>query len=237
LCYSILGGRRNSRSRINARGSSAQADSYSLTGYGGKAFDAGSGTLNLSLGASYTWHDITTQRYADAAGLPQKLEADYSGNTTQVFGELGYAMALTDGVTLEPFVGAGFSSLRTHAFTESGGDAALRGDVGRNNVTTSALGLHARSAFNSTRVQGQLIGTLGWRHAFGDVDPASTMSFVQGGESFTSRGAPIARNAALVELGVNMAVSKRTKVGVIYGGQFGDGSHQHSGALDVRYRF
>ena len=207
----------NSRSRTGDRASSSEADSYSLTVYGGKAFDAGSAKLNLSLGASYTWHDMKTQRYADAAGLPQTLKADYDGNTTQVFGELGYAMPLTDRLTLEPFVGAGFSSLRTHAFTESGGDAALRGDAGRNNVTTTTLGLHARSAFESAGAQGQLFGTLGWRHAFGDVDPASTMAFVQGGESFTTNGVPIARDAALVELGVNMAVSKRTTVGVIYG--------------------
>ena len=227
----------NSRSRTGDRASSSQADSYSLTVYGGKAFDAGSAKLNLSLGASYTWHDIQTQRYADAAGLPQTLKANYDGNTSQVFGELGYALPLTDRVTLEPFVGAGFSSLRTRAFTESGGDAALRGDAGRNNVTTTTLGLHARSAFESAGAQGQLFGTLGWRHAFGDVDPASTMSFVQGGESFTTNGVPIARDAAVVELGVNMAVSKRTTVGVIYGGQFGEGNQQHSGTLDVRYRF
>lgn len=227
----------NSRSRTGDRASSSEADSYSLTVYGGKAFDAGSAKLNLSLGASYTWHDMKTQRYADAAGLPQTLKADYDGNTTQVFGELGYAMPLTDRLTLEPFVGAGFSGLRTRAFTESGGDAALRGDAGRNNVTTTTLGLHARSAFESAGAQGQLFGTLGWRHAFGDVDPASTMSFVQGGESFTTNGVPIARDAALVELGVNMAVSKRTTVGVIYGGQFGEGNQQHSGTLDVRYRF
>lgn len=227
----------NSRSRTGDRASSSQADSYSVTVYGGKAFDAGSAKLNLSLGASYTWHDMKTQRYANAAGLPQTLKADYDGNTSQVFGELGYAMPLTDRVTLEPFVGAGFSSLRTQGFTESGGDAALRGDAGRNNVTTTTLGLHARSAFDSAGAQGQLFGTLGWRHAFGDVDPASTMSFVQGGQSFTTNGVPIARDAALVELGVNMAVSKRTTVGVSYGGQFGEGNQQHSGMLDVRYRF
>lgn len=227
----------DSRSRTGERASSSQADSYSLTVYGGKAFDAGSAKLNLSLGASYTWHDMETQRHADAAGLPQTLKADYDGNTTQVFGELGYAIPLTDRLTLEPFVGTSFSSLRTRAFTESGGDAALRGDAARNNLTTTTLGLHARSAFESDAARGQLFGTLGWRHAFGDVDPASRMAFVQGGESFTTSGVPIARDAALVELGVNMAVSKRTSVGVSYGGQFGEGNRQHSGTLDVRYRF
>ncbi|MNT05322.1 Extracellular serine protease precursor [compost metagenome] len=80
-------------------------------------------------------------------------------------------------------------------------------------------------------------GTLGWRHAFGDLNPASTLSFVQGSDSFTATGAPIARDAAVIELGVGMEVSKRTTVGLIYGGQFGQGNSQNSGTLDVRYRF
>ena len=50
-------------------------------------------------------------------------------------------------------------------------------------------------------------------------------------------GAPIARDAAVIELGVGIDVSKRTTVGVVYGGQFGYGNRQNSGTLDVRYRF
>ncbi len=226
-----------SRSSVAERASSSQADSYSLAVYGGKAFDAGAAKINLSLGAAYTWHDIKTQRQADAAGSAQTLKADYNGNTAQVFTELGYAWPLNGSLTLEPFVGAGFSSLRTDAFKESGGDAALRGDAGRNNVTTTTLGLHARAAFESAGAQGQVRGTLGWRHAFGDVNPASTLSFVQGGQSFTANGVPLARDAAVLELGVDMAVSKRTTVGVGYGGQFGGGNQQNYGTLDVRYRF
>ena len=226
----------NSRSSTGERGASAKADSYSLTIYGGKAFDLGSAKLNFSLGTAYTWHDMSTRRNTDAAGLPQTLEASYRGNTAQVFTELGYAFPVTERVTLEPFVGAGYSSLRTRAFTESGGDAALRGDSNRNNVATTTLGLHARSA-ESAGARGQVHGTLGWRHAYGDVNPASTLSFVQGGGSFTANGVPVARDAALVELGVNMDVSKRTTVGVTYGGQFGSGNRQHTGTLDVRYRY
>ena len=114
----------NSRSSTGERGASAKADSYSLTIYGGKAFDLGSAKLNFSLGTAYTWHDMSTRRNTDAAGLPQTLEASYRGNTAQVFTELGYAIPVTERVTLEPFVGAGYSSLHTRAFTESGGDAA-----------------------------------------------------------------------------------------------------------------
>ena len=67
----------------------------------------------------------------------------------------------------------------------------LRGDSNRNNVATTTLGLHARSAFESAGARGQVHGTLGWRHAYGDVNPASTLSFVQGGGSFTANGVPV----------------------------------------------
>lgn len=227
----------DSRSRTSDRASSAEADSYSITIYGGKAFEAGAGKINLSLGAAYTWSDLETQRSPAAAGLDQTLKADYGASTGQVFTELGYAMPLNDRITLEPFVGANYSDLRTRGFTESGGDAALRGESGRNSLTTTTLGLHALSTFESAGARGHVHGTLGWRHAFGDLDPASTLSFVQGSDSFTAAGVPIARDAAVVELGVGMEVSKRTTVGLVYGGQFGAGNRQNSGTLDVRYRF
>lgn len=227
----------DSRSRTADRASSSEADSYSITIYGGKAFEAGAGKLNLSLGAAYTWHDISTQRSTAGAGLDQTLKASYGASTGQVFTELGYAMPLNDRVTLEPFVAANYSDLHTRGFSESGGDAALHGESSSNKVTTTTLGLHALTTFESAGALGHVHGTLGWRHAFGDLDPASTLSFVQGSESFTATGAPIARDAAVIELGVGIAVSKRTTVGVVYGGQFGEGNRQNSGTLDVRYRF
>ncbi|MBO1012096.1 autotransporter domain-containing protein [Achromobacter sp. SD115] len=230
-------GYNSGRSRTSDRASNTQADSYSLTVYGGKAFEAGAGKINLSLGAAYTWHDLDTQRNTAGAGLDQTLKASYGASTGQFFGELGYAVPLNDRITLEPFVGANYSDLRTRGFSESGGDAALRGESGRNTVTTTTLGLHALSTFESAGARGQVHGTLGWRHAFGERNPASTLSFVQGSDAFTVTGAPIARDAAVIELGVGIEVSKRTTVAVSYGGQYGGGNRQSSGTLDVRYRF
>ena len=98
------------------------------------------------------------------------------------------------------------------------------------------MGLHARTTFESAGAQGSLDSTLGWRHAFGDVTPRTSMAF-DDGQSFTVAGAPIARDAVVLQLGVNMAVSKHTTVGVAYTGQFGDRNQQNAGTLDVRYSF
>jgi outer membrane autotransporter protein len=211
-------------------------DRYTAALYGGKAFDAGAGKLNFSLGAAYTWHDLDSHRHVDAAGVAQTLGASYGASTAQVFTELGYALPLDERTTVEPFLGANFSDLRTRAFSESGGDAALDGKSGRNQVAATTLGLHAKTAFESAGMQGSLHATLGWRHAFGDVDPGATMAF-GGSQAYTVAGAPIAREAAVLQLAVNMAVSRSTTVGVSYGGQFGNGNQQNTGMLDVRYRF
>ncbi|HTK01488.1 MAG TPA: autotransporter domain-containing protein, partial [Bordetella sp.] len=226
----------NSDIDLHDRASNSNVDSYSAALYGGKAFEAGPGKINLSLGAAYTWHDIRTKRDADAAGQNETLKADYNASTAQVFTELGYALPLNDRVTLEPFVGANYSDLRTRGFSESGGDAALSGDSDSNKIAATTLGLHARTTFESAGAQGSLDSTLGWRHAFGDVTPRTSMAF-DGGQSFTVAGAPIARDAVVLQLVVNMAVSKHTTVGVAYTGQFGDRNQQNAGTLDVRYSF
>jgi outer membrane autotransporter protein len=226
----------DSHTSVKGLSSTSDIDSYSATIYGGKAIAAGPGKINLSLGAAYTWHDVKTKRNADAAGVEQTLKSTYGASTGQIFGEVGYALPLNDRVTLEPFVGAGYSDLRTRGFSESGGDAALDGKSQRDQLASTTLGLHAQTMFESGGAPGRLRATLGWRHAYGDVNPETTMAF-QGSQTFTVTGAPIARNAAVMELGVDMAVSKRTTVGVAYGGQFGSGSKQNAGSLDVRYRF
>ncbi|ALM83091.1 autotransporter domain-containing protein [Bordetella sp. N] len=225
-----------SHSSIKGLSSRADVDSYSGVIYGGKAFEAGPGKINLTLGAAYTWHDIDTKRSVNAAGVGQQLKASYGANTAQFFTELGYALPITDRITLEPFVGADYSDQRTRGFGESGGDAALMGSSSHNKVGSSTLGLRAQTTFESGNSLGHLYATAGWRHSYGDLDPTTTMAF-DGSQSFSVAGAPIARDAAVVSLGADIAVTRSTTVGVNYGGQFGGGNRQNSGAVNVRWRF
>uniref|UniRef100_UPI0013D08688 autotransporter domain-containing protein n=1 Tax=Klebsiella pneumoniae TaxID=573 RepID=UPI0013D08688 len=65
-------------------------------------------------------------------------------------------------------------------------------------------------------------GMLGWRHAFGDTTPYQTLAFT-GGSPFSIAGAPIARNAAAVEAGLDLNLTPSATLGLSYGGQFGSG--------------
>jgi outer membrane autotransporter protein len=226
----------DSKIRVDDRASQADVSGYSAAIYGGKPFEAGAGKLNLLVGTSYTWHDVSTRRYATVAGDSQKLTADYGASTTQLFTELGYALPLSDRATIEPFVGLAWSDLRTRGFTESGGSAALRGQSSNDQQTTSTLGVRAQTDFTLAGAEGRLQATLGWRHAFGDVLPQTSMAF-DGGQAFTVSGSPIARNAALAELGAEVAVSRNATMGLNYSGQYGGGNREHAGSVNVRWRY
>ena len=134
-------------------------------------------------------------------GGTQKLQADYGASTAQLFTELGYAMRVSPALTLEPYAGLIWSDQRIRGFSESGGYAALSGQSQRNALTTTTLGLRGRQDIMLGSISAALRAGLGWRHTFGDVQPSTTMAFA-GGDSFSVTGAPIARNAALVELGL-----------------------------------
>ncbi len=226
----------DSRITVDGRASQSDVSGYSASVYGGKSFAAGAGKLNLLAGAAYTWHDVSTERHASVSGVQQKLTADYGASTAQLFTELGYAMPLSDRASIEPFAGIAWSDLRTRSFSESGGSAALHGQSSSDKQTTSTLGLRAQTAFMLGRAEGRLHGTLGWRHAFGDVAPQSTLAF-DGGQAFTVSGTPIARNAALAELGAEVAMSANATLGLFYSGQYGGGNREHSGSLNVRWRY
>lgn len=225
-----------SHASLRDRASTADIDSYSATIYGGKAFQAGAGQIEWTAGLAYTWHEIDTRRDTGAAGLNQTLTASYHARTAQVFTELGYRLALNDRVALQPFAGVNFSHLRTRGFSESGGSAALDGDSKRNAVTMTTLGLRGETRFESAGRPGRVHAMAGWRHAFGDLDPTTTLKF-SGSAPFTVAGTPLARDAAVIGLGIDMRVTASTTVGVAYDGQFGGGNRQNAGSLNVAWRF
>ena len=78
---------------------------------------------------------------------------------------------------------------------------------------------------------------IGWRHAFGDTVPLSTMQFASGGSPFTIAGVPIARDAAVIEAGLDYAISPSATLGIAYGGQFGSGVSDQSVKANFNLKF
>lgn len=217
---------------VKGRQSSGESDNYHLGLYGG----ANWGALTLRTGAAYTWHDISTNRTVSFPGFGDRLKGDYGAGTTQLFGELAYGFAL--GATrIEPFANLAYVSLHTDGFRETGGAAALTGAAATTDATFTTLGLRASTRLTLGGASLTAKGTLGWRHAFGDVTPLASLRFAGGGNGFGIGGVPIARNAALIETGLDYALSPNATLGVSYGGQFGSGIADHAAKANFNVRF
>ena len=215
-----------SRTSLNARDrhSSGASDNYHLGLYGGTQW----GDLTFRTGAAHTWHDIATNRSVILPGFGDSLKGKYNAATAQIFGELAYGFNAGN-ARFEPFANLAYVNLQTDGFRETGGAAALTSPSANTDAPFTTLGNRAATSFNLGGAAVTARGMLGWRHAFGDVTPNTVMRFA-GGDAFFIGGVPIARNAAVVEAGLDLALSSNAVLGVAYGGQFG------SGATDQTFR-
>jgi outer membrane autotransporter protein len=145
-------------------------------------------------------------------GFSDNLRANYNAGTTQVFGELGYRYDVRR-LALEPFANLAYVNLRTGRFTEQGGLAALASGGSNNDTTFTTLGLRASTSFMLGAMPATARGGLGWRHAFEDVVPFSTFAFA-GSAAFTAAGVPIARDSAVINAGLDFAVTRAATLGI-----------------------
>lgn len=216
---------------VGERSSSGASSNYHLGAYAG----AQVGGFGLRAGVAHTWHDIRTSRFFNFGNFSDMLSADYSGRTTQVFGDLGYKIGF-GALQLEPFAGLAYDDLTTSAFREVGGAAVLTSAEAHSSQTFTTLGARGSMLFDVASMATTLRGTLGWRHAFDDVIPGSTFAF-SGGAPFNISGIAIARNAAVVEAGLDVAIASGATLGISYAGQYANSARDHSvkGNLTVRF--
>jgi outer membrane autotransporter protein len=220
----IAGGYSHSSLSVNARASAAGIDTAHLGAYAGATF----GALNLRGGAAYAFHTIDTSRTIAFPGFIDSARARYEGGTGQIFGEIGYGVALGR-IAAEPFVGLAWVHLRTDGFAETGGVAALNGSGSKDDVGYSTLG--ARLATSYLLPNGMALiprVSVSWQHAFNDIAPTAALAFQNTGAGFAITGVPLARDAALVETGLDLRVSPQAKLSVSYSGQLAGHLQDHA---------
>lgn len=206
------------RSRNETPGLNSTADStdYGVGIYGGRRW----GRTGLSLGASYTRHDISSDRRVVFPGLVNSLSADYKAGTAQVFGKLSQRFEF-DAVSLSPYASLAYVRNDTDGFTETGGPAALISAASHIDATFTTVGLSAARHFligHDVNVTAR--GKLGWRHTFSDT-PTSSHRFA-GGTDFTVAGAPIDGDTLIT--GVGFDLNDISSLDVSYEERIGDGA-------------
>lgn len=220
----LLGGYSYSGLRTDGRSSSAAID----TSYLGVYSFTKIGAWNFRAGAAYGWHEIDSARSISYPGFFDRATAHYRGGTGQLFGEIGYG--LVDGrVVVEPFAGAALVSTSTDAFAEVGGLAALSGRESRTSIGVSNVGVRVARAFSLSE-HGVIMprATVAWQHGIGDVTPVAGVAFQATGSAFSVAGLPIARDAVLVDAGVDWLFNARSRLSLDYVGRAGTRVQDHS---------
>ncbi|MGO4816096.1 autotransporter outer membrane beta-barrel domain-containing protein, partial [Cupriavidus sp. 2MCAB6] len=168
----------------------------------------------LTGAANFTWHDLSMRRSVSFPGSGEQLLSGYGAHSLQAFGEIAYRLDFGPGV-FEPFANLAYVNLRSDGFRETGGIAALSAGPQTTAVTFATLGLRAQTSVELGSSTVQLNGTLGWRHAGGDLTPLSLQAFA-GGAPFSIAGVPIARDALVVGAGIGMKLTPAAELSIAY---------------------
>jgi outer membrane autotransporter protein len=227
----LLGGYSRSKHDVDDRHSTARSNNYHIGIYGGAEWRR----LGARIGASYSWHDLSTERSVVFPGFAEHLTADFDAATLQVYGDLGYAFHL-GGVNLEPFLGLAYANLHHGGFNEKGGVAALSGSSGTLDAFYGTLGLRVSRDIAMGDMDVTAHGMVGWRHSFERILGTSRHAFA-GSSNFTVYGAPVAQGIGLVEAGLDAALNEKLTLGISYSGQFGDNVETHGVRGKVNWRF
>ena len=78
----------------------------------------------------------------------------------------------------------------------------------------------------------RLCSTVGWRHR-----SATSTNALQSGSSFTVAGVPLARNVAVVELGLATQLQRNVTLSASYAGQMGNGLRDHGLKIALGWEF
>ncbi|MDD7972033.1 autotransporter domain-containing protein [Roseinatronobacter alkalisoli] len=227
----LAAGYSRTRFNIDDRASSGLSKNYHLGIYGGGAWDS----VRFSGGLFYTRHSVEIERTAAFAGFADGLSSGYNARSLMAFGELGYRIE-TARAAFEPFLGFAHINLRSGGFAEDGGAAALSAGSQRTTTSFATLGVNAATELDLGGTRARLRGTLGWRRAFGDTTPLATHGFA-GSDPFGVAGIPVARNAAVIEAGLALGLSRNSTLDLAYSGQIARGVREHSLRLSLAMQF
>ncbi|CAH1673026.1 Outer membrane autotransporter protein [Chelatococcus asaccharovorans] len=223
-----------SNTTIGALGSSARADSGLVSAYAGTSF----GAWNVRGGMSYTLSQVDASRTVVTSTFNDTAKGDYNAGLFQMFGEIGYAMAMGN-VAIEPFGGLAWANLNTQNVTENAIALGLTGGGTSSNVGFTTLGL--RVATDLALSNGMVLvphASVAWKYAFGDVTPSATLAFAGiGGTAFSVQGVPLATNAMLIDVGASLKVSDDVKVGLSYVGELATDVRQNAVKGNLTWTF
>lgn len=204
--------------------SSAGIGTYNLGVYGSKRYNA----LSVRLGASFSWHEIETKRKVNYKGSVSTPDADYQGNTAQLFSELEYDLKF-DRLSVEPFVGLSYNRLEVSRFSEEKKLFSLSGKRDVKDIYASTLGARVNySTQYNDDVKVNFQAGAGLKHAFSDVSSNADMALRSRGNDFRISGLPLKKNIAQFNARVAVQTKGGFSVGLDYMAEKASGMRDQS---------
>ena len=224
--------------RVNAddgRGR-VSTDDFTLGAYGVTQWQ----DWRLSYGAAYTGYQARSRRQMGEFG---RAESRYNGGAAQAYAEAAWLRQMGR-VQFEPYASLAYVHARRGAFSESASDdgtpwqgAELDGKAARQPLIFSTLGLRGTTGWELDNGRTlSLRAGVGWRHGHGKTAPRATMRFARG-EGFEVQGAPVARDALLLQTGLQLKTAGSMEFGLDYAGQLARGGPSHAIQANALWRF
>lgn len=222
------------RTEIDGKGRSSNSDidAFHIGGYAATEIN----TIKLRGGLAYSYLDTDIERDIWVDGLQGKAKSDPNGWQFQIFGEASKDFQVSDKTTLSPYANIAHVWLNLDDASEHGSRAALDIDGGTDETTFTTLGLRGEIKLPTT-TQISLYGDLGWQHAFGDTDGKTRNRFRGVGDGFTIKGIGVDEDAALIGVGLNIAINDKNSVVLGYQGQIGSDLSDHSANVMWKVKF
>ena len=195
------------------------ASSANTNGYHVMLYSAyGKDSLRLNSGVVQSWY---------AANMKRGLSLDNQGNakgqvdssSTQLFADLSRPITLSQQqdhhTTLSPFGQISQIWLQTSSFGESGATARLTGLATNANTGFGTLGARLSHQWKTSENDWQAGISAGWQRAWGTLSPTTTLAFATG-PGFTVSAAPMARDAAVIEVGIGASLGATSRFNLAY---------------------
>ena len=194
--------------------SSANTNGYHVMLYSAYAKDR----LRLNSGVVQSWYE---------ANMKRSLSLDDQGNakgkvdsrSTQLFADLSSPITLSQQqdhhTTLSPFGQVSQIWLQTSSFGETGAAARLTGLATNANTGFGTLGARLSHQWKAGEKDWQAGISAGWQRAWGALSPTTTLAFATG-PGFTVSAAPMARDAAIVEVGIGASLGASSRLNLVY---------------------
>ncbi|WP_228533374.1 autotransporter serine protease [Pseudomonas sp. UFMG81] len=223
----------SSLSMGDGRHSSASVDSVHLGAYASQELEQ----LRLSLGGNHSWHRIDTKRELQYNGVSDRLKSKRDAQSTQVFGEAAWQVALPS-MALEPFANLAYVHIASDSFKEHGGAAVLEGGKDNRDAWLSTLGMRVGKQLQLSGGQAvALSATLGWQHNLSSTGADQHLAFAGHGDSYKVQALSLDRDAAVVGVRAGIDLGSQARVSLDYSGLLGSRDKSHGVGLTLDWAF